>query len=86
LPAAWLASPFPETGAGDQIDLLASQAGQPAAQAAVIASALEVIGVTGAATEAEALTLAVEIDEAAAVTYARANGFLLLPLLRPSGG
>jgi Flp pilus assembly protein CpaB len=86
LPGSWLASPIPEIGAGDRVDLLAYQAGQPADQAAVIVSAIEVLAVTGTAADAEALTLAVELEEAAAVTYSRANGFLLLPLLRPAGG
>jgi len=86
LPGSWLASPIPEIGAGDRVDLLAYQPSQPADQVAVIVSAIEVLGVTGTAVDAEALTLAVEIEEAAAVTYARANGFLLLPLLRPAGG
>jgi Flp pilus assembly protein CpaB len=86
LPGSWLASPIPEIGAGDRVDLLAYQAGQPADQAAVIVSAIEVLAVAGTAADAEALTLAVELEEAAAVTYSRANGFLLLPLLRPAGG
>jgi len=86
LPGSWLASPIPEIGVGDRVDLLAYQPGQAVDQAAVIVSAIEVLGVAGTAAEAEALTLAVELEEAAAVTYARANGFLLLPLLRPSGG
>jgi Flp pilus assembly protein CpaB len=86
LPGSWLASPIPEIGLGDRVDLLAYQAGQPADQAAVIVSAIEVLAVTGTAANAEALTVAVELEEAAAVTYARANGFLLLPLLRPAGG
>jgi Flp pilus assembly protein CpaB len=86
LPGPWLASAIPEIGLGDRIDLLAYQAGQPVNQAAVIVSALEVLAVAGKATEAEALTLAVGLEEAAAIMYARANGFLLLPLLRPSGG
>jgi Flp pilus assembly protein CpaB len=86
LPGGWLASPIPELGAGDRIDLMAYQAGQPVDQAAVIVSAIEVLAVAGTAADAEALTLAVELEEAAAVTYARANGFLLLPLLRPAGG
>lgn len=86
LPGTWLASPIPEIGTGDRVDLLAYQPGQPADQAAVIVSAIEVLAVTGTAADAEALTLAVELEEAAAVTYARANGFLLLPLLRPAGG
>lgn len=86
LPGSWLASPIPEIGVGDRVDLLAYPPGQPVDQAAVIVSAIEVLGITGAPSEAEALTLAVELEEAAAITYARANGFLLLPLLRPAGG
>lgn len=86
LPGTWLASPIPEIGTGDRVDLLAYQPGQPADQAAVIVSAIEVLSVAGSPAEAEALTVAVELEEAAAVTYARANGFLLLPLLRPAGG
>ncbi len=86
LPGAWLASPIPEIGTGDRVDLLAYQSGQPADQAAVIVSAIEVLTVAGSPSQAEALTVAVELEEAAAVTYARANGFLLLPLLRPAGG
>jgi Flp pilus assembly protein CpaB len=86
LPGAWLASPIPEIGPGDRVDLLAYQAGQPADQAAVIVSAMEVLTVNGPAADADGMTLAVQLEEAAAVTYARANGFLLLPLLRPAGG
>lgn len=82
LPGAWLASPIPELAAGDRLDVLAYQAGQPADQAGVIVAGIEVLTATGD----QALTLAVTLEEAAAVTYARANGFLLLPLLRPSGG
>ena len=86
LPAAWLASPVPELAAGDRVDLLAYQAGQPVDQAALIVAGLEVLAVGGEAAEAQALTLAVKVEEAAAITYARANGFLILPLLRPAGG
>lgn len=85
LPGAWLAGPIPEVGAGDRVDWLAYQAGQPADQAAVIVAGVEVLSVAGTAADAEALTLAVKLEEAAALTYARANGFLLLPLLRPAG-
>jgi len=86
LPGSWLASPIPELGAGDRIDLMAYQAGQPVDQAALIVSGIEVLTVNGPAADAGGLTLAVKLEEAAAVTYARANGFLLLPLLRPAGG
>jgi Flp pilus assembly protein CpaB len=85
LPGSWLASPIPELG-GDRIDLMAYQAGQPVDQASLIVSAIEVLTVNGPAADAGGLTLAVKLEEAAAVTYARANGFLLLPLLRPAGG
>lgn len=85
VPGAWLAGPIPEVGAGDRVDWLAYQAGQPADQAVVIAAGIEVLSVAGTAADAEELTLAVKIEEAAALTYARANGFLLLPLLRPAG-
>jgi Flp pilus assembly protein CpaB len=86
LPAGWLISPVPELGTGDRIELLAYQAGQPIEEAAVIVSAVEVLAAGGRAESLESLTLAVTLEEATTILYARANGFALLPLLRPEGG
>ncbi len=86
LPDGWLATPIPGLIAGDRIDILAYQPGQPIAEAVVIAAGLEVLVAQDGKDHAGGLVVAVTIDEAAALAYARANGFLLLPLLRPTGG
>ena len=86
LPDGWLATPIPELIAGDRIDVLAYQSGQPIDEAAVIAGNLEVLAAGDGEANAGGLAIAVTIDEAGALAYARANGFLLLPLLRPAGG
>ncbi len=85
LPAGWLASPLPSLAAGDRLDLLAYQPGAPLSQAVVIVSAVEVLE-TPSEPAAGGLALAVSLDQASAVIYARGNGFLILPLLRPQGG
>ncbi len=86
LPGSWLLSPLPEMAAGDRIDLVAYQTGQPRAQAGVIVSAVEVLGIQGDAGNPDRLTLAVSMDEAVAIVVARANGLNLMALLRPAGG
>lgn len=80
LPGGWLASPMPELLVGDRIDVLAYQPGQPVSEAGLIVQGVEVLQ-----TESEHLTLAVNLEEASAIVYGRANGFVLLPLLRPAG-
>jgi Flp pilus assembly protein CpaB len=86
LPAGWLVSPMPEIAVGDRIELLAYQAGSPIEDAAVIVSGIEILQVPGAGESPDRLTLAVTMEEAKAVLYARSNGFALMPLLRPQGG
>jgi pilus assembly protein CpaB len=86
LPAGWLLSPLPAVAAGDRVDLVAYQTGQPQAEAGVIVSAVEVLSVQGDASSPDRLTLAVSMDQAQAIVYARANGLNLLGLLRPIGG
>ena len=85
LPSGWLATPLPSMAAGDSLDLLAYQAGSPIGEAAVIVSAVEVLEVLGDPAGSSGLTLAVTLDQASAVLYARSNGFAILPLLRPQG-
>ncbi|NIS82209.1 MAG: Flp pilus assembly protein CpaB [Anaerolineales bacterium] len=86
LPSGWLVSPVPELTPGDHLDLVAYQSGKPVQEAGVVVSAVEVLQFAGTPTKAEALTLAVSLEEAIAILYARANGFNLLALLRPEGG
>ena len=86
LPSGWLASPVPELAAGDRLDLLAYQPGASLSEAAVIVSAVEVLTPPDGQDSADGLALAVTLDQASAVVYARGNGFLILPLLRPQGG
>jgi Flp pilus assembly protein CpaB len=86
LPGAWLVSPIAELSAGDRMDLLAYQAGQPIEQAGMIVSAVEVLKYGGSASSADPLTIAVTMEEAVAILYARMNGFSMLALLRPGGG
>jgi Flp pilus assembly protein CpaB len=85
LPSGWLATPIPAIQAGDHLDLLAYQPGAPLAEAAVVVTAVEVIDLPSDPEVSGGLVLAVTIDQAAAVVYARGNGFLILPLLRPQG-
>ena len=80
LPGAWLASPMPELLVGDRIDILAYQPGEPVSEAGLIVQGVEILR-----TESEHLTLAVNLEEASAIVYGRANGFVLLPLLRAAG-
>lgn len=86
IPAGWFASPVPQVITGDHLDLLAYLAGQPVDEAGVIVSSVEILGFDGTSNHPDQLTLAVSIDEAVAILYARANGFSLLILLRPEGG
>jgi Flp pilus assembly protein CpaB len=86
LPSGWLASPVPELTSDDGLDLVAYQAGQPVEEAGVIVTAVQVLEFSGAAADADTLTLAVSLEEAVAILYARSNGFELLALLRPEGG
>jgi hypothetical protein len=86
LPSGWLAAPLPSLAAGDRIELMAYQAGQPADEAGVIVSAVEVLEVVGPPERIDGLALAVTLQEAEVILYARTNGFTLLPLLRRQGG
>jgi pilus assembly protein CpaB len=86
LPAGWLVSPIPELSVGDRIELLAYQAGSPIEDAAVIVSGIEILQIPGEGENPDRLTLAVTMEEAKAVLYARSNGFALMALLRPQGG
>ncbi len=86
IPAGWFASPVPQVITGDHLDLLAYLAGQQVEEAGVIVSSVEILGFSGTSDHPDQLTLAVSIEEAVAILYARANGFSLLILLRPEGG
>jgi hypothetical protein len=86
LPSGWLATPLPALAAGDRLDLLAYQPGAPLAEAGVIVSAVEVLEMPSDPSDVGGLALAVTLDQVSAVVYARGNGFLILPLLRPQGG
>lgn len=86
LPASWLLSPVPEIAAGDRLDLLGYQRGTSQSAAGLVVSAVEVLVVHGNKGDPDGLTLAVTMDEASAIVYARANGLSLLALLRPGGG
>ena len=82
-PAGWLVSPVPPLLRGDRLDLMAYQAGQPVEEVGIIASNVEVLEFEGPASSPERLMLALDLDQATAVLYARANGFSLLALLKP---
>ncbi len=85
LPASWLVSPVPALAPGDRIDLVAYLKGDPPREAGVIVTAVQILSVAGQEREVDQLTLAVELEEAIKILYARINGFALLPLLRPQG-
>lgn len=86
LPGGWMVSPVPELTPGDRLDLVAYQAGKPVEEAGVIVSAVQILQFQGSPEQVKNLTLAVTLEEAIAILYARTNGFTLLALLRPSGG
>lgn len=82
-PVGWLMSPVPSIIRGDHLDLMAYQAGQPVDQVGMIVSNVEVLDFQGSSSEPERLILAVDLDQAIAIIYARSNGFSILSLLRP---
>lgn len=84
LPQSWLMSPLPEATLGDRIDLLAYQPGQPVSSVELIVSGVELLSASGPE-GAVPLLVAVTLDEARAILYARANAFSLLALLRSRG-
>ncbi|HET7009938.1 MAG TPA: Flp pilus assembly protein CpaB [Anaerolineales bacterium] len=86
LPSAWMATPLPALSAGDRLDLLGYLPGSPIDEAGVIVTAVEVLETFGDPSPGPGLALAVTLEQASAVAYARGNGFLILPLLRPRGG
>jgi Flp pilus assembly protein CpaB len=85
LPVGWLMSGTPDLIEGDRLEVMAYQAGQPQDQVGVIVTAVEVLGISGPPGDPDRLTLAVDLDQASRILYARANGFSLLGLLRPAG-
>lgn len=86
LPEGWLANPLPDLVAGDRIEIMAYQAGSPIDEAAVIVTGIEVLQFPIPGASQSRLTLAVTLEEATAILYARGNGFALMILLRPYGG
>jgi Flp pilus assembly protein CpaB len=86
LPASWLISGVPGLIPGDRLDLMACQPGKGLETVGVIVSAVEVLSHDGASEHPDRLTLIVDLDQARALLYARANGYVILALLRPSGG
>ncbi len=86
LPESWLVNPLPDLVAGDRIEIMAYQAGSPIQDADVIVTGIEVLQFPGSGVGQGRLTLAVTLEEATAILYARSNGFALMILLRPYGG
>lgn len=84
LPVGWLASPLPEVQNGDLIDLLAYPPGQSVEEVGLIVERVELLA--GAVGEANAVTLAVSLEQATSILYAHVNGFQMLGLLRAQGG
>jgi Flp pilus assembly protein CpaB len=85
LPAGWLVGPLPEIVSGDRLDLLGYPSGASTSDAGLVVSDVEVLGVHGDQSSPDRLILAVTMDEALAVVYARSNGLNMLGLLRPGG-
>jgi pilus assembly protein CpaB len=85
MPVGWLISGTPELIEGDRLEIMAYQAGQPIDQVGVIVTAVEILALSGPDGNPDRLTLAVDLDQARTILYARVNGFSLLGLLRPSG-
>jgi Flp pilus assembly protein CpaB len=83
LPAGWLASPLAEHAEGDRLDLLAYQNGHAAAETGLIVESVEILSVP--AGNGGEVTLAVSLEQAVSILYARTNGFQVVALLRPRG-
>lgn len=81
LPAGWLASPLADYQEGDRLDLLAYQRGQAPEEAGIIVESVEVLVLPSAA--GGGVTLAVNLEQAVSILYARSNGFEVVGLLRP---
>jgi Flp pilus assembly protein CpaB len=85
LPAGWLAGAPPPLAAGDRIDLLAIHPQAVVNSGGLVLSDVEILGTAGAAEVPERIFLAVSLEQAQAVLQARAGGYHLLLLARPSG-
>lgn len=86
LPAGWLVSPLARLQEGDHIDIMAYQQGHPAEEIGLIVESIEILDLPGGESGPSTVTLAVSLEEAASILYARSNGFQLLGLLRPHEG
>ena len=78
LPQSWLAAPLPPARPGDSVDVFAASAADRTGGAIVAASDARVFSLPG-----DGLVLALTADDAAALTVARARGYLLVVVLRP---
>jgi len=85
LPSAWLAGAPPPLAAGDRIDLLAIHPQALPDGARLILTDLEILGTAGSSEAPERIYLAVTLEEAQVALQARASGYHLLLLIRPSG-
>lgn len=86
LPAGWLVSPLARLQEGDRIDILAYQQGQPAEEIGLIVESVQVMALSTSQGGPSTVTMAVTLEQAASILYARSNGFQLLGLLRPFDG
>jgi len=78
VPQSWLGAPLPPARFGDRVDVFAASAADRTAGAIVAASDARVLSLPG-----DGLVLALTADDAAALTVARARGYLLVVVLRP---
>ncbi len=85
LPSGWLAGAPPPLAARDRIDLLAIHPQAAPDGAGLVLSNVEILGTAGSAEAPERVYLAVTLEQAQAVLQARAGGYHLLLLARPSG-
>jgi Flp pilus assembly protein CpaB len=85
LPSGWLAGAPPPLAAGDRIDLLALHPQATSVGAGLVLTDVEILGTAGGAEAPERVYLAVTLEHAQAVLQARAGGYHLLLLARPSG-
>lgn len=85
LPAGWLAGAPPPLAAGDRIDLLAIRPQALAEAPGLVLTDVEILGTAGGEEAPERIYLAVTLEQAQAVLQARASGYHMLLLARPSG-
>lgn len=81
MPSDWLVSPIPELRNGERLDFLAYLPGEEMDSAGLLVSNVPVLNTDETDELTDRLILAVNMEQAKLFLFARANGYLLVPLL-----